>query len=150
MVVGQRLAGTLFRVERKYFTTPWPTVSPGDSARGELGSVVDNSIIAEVGDAQTAGYAVRDAEGVDLHCGHQSTQPTRAGAAGSVVAAAPPRRLPNRNPRDERILPGPGELAALAPTALVLADLLTLPGRSDAEAEQLIHSLAATDPLRKD
>lgn len=34
----------------------------------------------------------------------------------------------------------------LAPIALVLADLLTLPGRSDAEAEQLMDALAATDP----
>ncbi|MCA0438234.1 MAG: helix-turn-helix domain-containing protein [Austwickia sp.] len=34
----------------------------------------------------------------------------------------------------------------VAPTPLVLADMLTLPGRSDAEAEQLFDSLAATDP----
>lgn len=34
----------------------------------------------------------------------------------------------------------------LAPVALVLADLLTLPGRSDAEAEQLMDALATTDP----
>ncbi len=53
-------------------------------------------------------------------------------------------------PQDERILPGPGEPAGLAPTALVLADLLTLPGRSDAEAEQLMDALAATDPSWKE
>ena len=53
-------------------------------------------------------------------------------------------------PQDERILPGPGEPADLAPTALVLADLLTLPGRSDAEAEQLMDALAATDPSWKE
>jgi hypothetical protein len=34
---------------------------------------------------------------------------------------------------------------AVAPLALVVADLLTLPGRSDAEAEQLLDALAATD-----
>jgi len=33
----------------------------------------------------------------------------------------------------------------VAPVALVLADLLTLPGRSDAEAEQLMDALARTD-----
>lgn len=33
-----------------------------------------------------------------------------------------------------------------APVPLVLADLLTLPGRSDAEAEQLMDTLAAVDP----
>lgn len=35
--------------------------------------------------------------------------------------------------------------APLAPPALVLADLLTLPGRGDAEAEQLAYLLAQTD-----
>lgn len=34
----------------------------------------------------------------------------------------------------------------LAPAALVLADLLTLPGRAGAEAEQLMDALARTDP----
>lgn len=34
----------------------------------------------------------------------------------------------------------------IAPVALVLADLLTLPGRADAEAEQLMDALARTDP----
>lgn len=58
-------------------------------------------------------------------------------ATANVVIAAP---------QDDRILPDPGEPVALAPTALVVADLLTLPGRSDAEAEQLMDSLAATDP----
>ena len=58
-------------------------------------------------------------------------------ATANVVIAAP---------QDERILPDSGEAAAVAPTALVLADLLTLPGRSDAEAEQLMDALAATDP----
>jgi hypothetical protein len=46
-------------------------------------------------------------------------------------------------PQDADILPAEGR--ALAPAALVLADLLTLPGRSDAEAEQLMDALAATD-----
>lgn len=61
-------------------------------------------------------------------------------ATANVVIAAP---------QDGKILPGHGEPAALAPTALVLADLLTLPGRSDAEAEQLMDALAATDPSWK-
>jgi len=38
----------------------------------------------------------------------------------------------------------------LAPLALVLADLLTLPGRSDAEAEQLMDTLASDDPGWRD
>ncbi|MCB0905294.1 MAG: hypothetical protein KDC17_14020, partial [Actinobacteria bacterium] len=44
-------------------------------------------------------------------------------------------------------VPQDGEVLAahLAPVALVLADLLTLPGRSDAEAEQLMEALARTD-----
>ena len=62
-------------------------------------------------------------------------------ATANVVLAAP---------QDERILPGPGEPVALAPTALVVADLLTLPGRSDAEAEQLMDALAAKDPSWKE
>ena len=53
-------------------------------------------------------------------------------------------------PQDERILPSPAEPVALAPTALVVADLLTLPGRSDAEAEQLMDAMAAADPTWKD
>lgn len=62
-------------------------------------------------------------------------------ATANVIIAAP---------QDERILPQAGEPVALAPTALVLADLLTLPGRSDAEAEQLMDALAATDPSWKE
>lgn len=38
-------------------------------------------------------------------------------------------------------------LLPIAPTALVLADLLTLPGRSDAEAEQLMDALALRDAV---
>lgn len=62
-------------------------------------------------------------------------------ATANVVIAAP---------QDGRILPGPGEPATLAPTALVVADLLTLPGRSDAEAEQLMDALASIDPSWKE
>jgi hypothetical protein len=46
-------------------------------------------------------------------------------------------------PQDASILPEEG--VALAPAALVLADLVTLPGRSTAEADQLMDTLAATD-----
>jgi len=51
-------------------------------------------------------------------------------------------------PADQRILPDDG--VAVAPAPLVVADLLTLPGRADAEAEQLMDSLEATDPAWKD
>ena len=50
-------------------------------------------------------------------------------------------------PQDAAVLPGAHDQGpAIAPAALVLADLLTLPGRSDAEANQLMDALAAADP----
>ncbi|MBK8460145.1 MAG: hypothetical protein IPL43_08125 [Micropruina sp.] len=75
---------------------------------------------------------------------------TLARQLGLVEADAPMANVVIAFPQDERILPGPGEPVTLAPTALVLADLLTLPGRSDAEAEQLMDALAATDPSWKE
>lgn len=48
-------------------------------------------------------------------------------------------------PQDVGVLEAP-----LAPATLVLADLFTLPGRADAEAEQLVDALALTDPAWKD
>lgn len=55
-------------------------------------------------------------------------------------------------PQDTNILPagGPDTEVGLAPVALVLADLLTLPGRSDSEAEQLMDALASNDPAWRD
>lgn len=53
-------------------------------------------------------------------------------------------------PQDPQILaPGDGE-PSTAPTALVLADLLTLPNRSDAEADQLMDALAHGDNAWKE
>ena len=69
---------------------------------------------------------------------------------GLVEADASTANVVIAAPQDERILPGPGGPVALAPTALVVADLLTLPGRSDAEAEQLMDALAATDSSWKE
>jgi hypothetical protein len=43
-------------------------------------------------------------------------------------------------PQDSEVL-----TSNTAPTALVLADLLTLPGRGDAEVEQLMDALARAD-----
>lgn len=58
-------------------------------------------------------------------------------ATANVVVAAP---------QDQGILPASGSREfCVAPVALVLADLLTLPGRSDAEADQLMDALATTD-----
>lgn len=48
-------------------------------------------------------------------------------------------------PQDPRVLSAPHDPLPLAPAALVLADLLTLPNRSDAEAEQLMNLLARDD-----
>ena len=56
--------------------------------------------------------------------------PADPGTANVVIAV----------PQAPEILADP-----IAPTALVLADLLTLPGRGDAEAEQLMDVLAASD-----
>jgi len=75
---------------------------------------------------------------------------TLAEQLGLVEADAATANVVIVAPQDERILPGPGEPVALAPAALVVADLLTLPGRSDAEAEQLMDALAATDPSWKE
>ena len=48
-------------------------------------------------------------------------------------------------PQDDEILPSAGDPATLvAPVALVLADLLSLPGRSDAEADQLMDAFSAS------
>ncbi|MCR6711856.1 MAG: helix-turn-helix domain-containing protein [Demequina sp.] len=49
-------------------------------------------------------------------------------------------------PQVPDILAEPQGNPAVAPTALVVADLLTLPGRGDAEAEQLMEMLARSDP----
>lgn len=65
---------------------------------------------------------------------------------GLVAADPPTANVVIAAPQDERILPRTGEHLAVAPTTLVLADLLTLPGRSDAEAEQLMDAMAASDP----
>ncbi|MGH3342568.1 MAG: helix-turn-helix domain-containing protein [Carbonactinosporaceae bacterium] len=62
-------------------------------------------------------------------------------ASANVVIAAP---------QDQEILAQTdGELPP-APAALVLADLLALPGRSDAEAEQLMDALARDDAAWKE
>jgi len=53
-------------------------------------------------------------------------------------------------PQDDQILPQSDDPPlSLAPVALVLADLLTLPNRSDAEAEQLLDALARLDTAWK-
>lgn len=69
-----------------------------------------------------------------------------SGALGPVVAEPTTANVVIAVPQDGDILPAADEREpAVAPLALVVADLLTLPGRSDAEAEQLMDALAATD-----
>ena len=53
-------------------------------------------------------------------------------------------------PQDPHILSQTDGELLIAPTALVLADLLTLPNRSDAEADQLMDALARNDVAWKD
>jgi len=63
---------------------------------------------------------------------------TADAATANVVIAAP---------QDTGILPASQDQGALvAPVPLVLADLLTLPGRAEAEADQLLAALATVDP----
>jgi hypothetical protein len=57
-------------------------------------------------------------------------------AVGNVILAAP---------QDQEILAPAEHGLPIAPVALVLADLLTLPSRSDAEADQLVGALARND-----
>lgn len=53
-------------------------------------------------------------------------------------------------PQDSHVLTSAGGEPPLAPAALVLADLLTLPNRSDAEADQLMDALARDDAAWKE
>lgn len=53
-------------------------------------------------------------------------------------------------PQDRRIVGLPAGVTPLAPIALTLADLMTLPNRSDAEAEQLFDVLARDDAAWKE
>lgn len=81
-----------------------------------------------------------------------TSDPTAVSGALALIAAEPTTaNVVLAVPQDGGILPAAddGE-PAVAPLALVVADLLTLPGRSDAEAEQLMDALAATDQAWKE
>ena len=66
---------------------------------------------------------------------------------GLIPAEPSTANLVIATPQDDGVLPMNWEPeVAVAPTALILADLLTLPGRSDAEADQLMDALASNDP----
>lgn len=81
-----------------------------------------------------------------------ASDPAAASEALGLIAAEPTTaNVVLAVPQDGDILPATDEREpAVAPLALVVADLLTLPGRSDAEAEQLMDALAATDQAWKD
>lgn len=69
-----------------------------------------------------------------------------AAELGLVEADARNANVVIAAPQDDRVLAKATDRGvAVAPLALVIADLLTLPGRSDAEADQLMDALAATD-----
>lgn len=80
-----------------------------------------------------------------LYAGDQAAL---SGTLGLIAADPASANFVIAAPQDPRVLPTPDGSAQLsiAPVALVLADLLTLPRRSDAEADQLMDALAATDP----
>lgn len=69
---------------------------------------------------------------------------------GLIDADPPTANVMIAVPQDHRIIAPPGDDVPLAPVSLVLADLLTLPNRSDAEAEQLIDVLSRDDEAWKD
>lgn len=70
---------------------------------------------------------------------------------GLIDAAPATANVVIARPQDPDILIRPkGSDLLPAPLPLVIADLLTLPGRSDAEAEQLMDALAATDEAWRD
>ncbi len=72
--------------------------------------------------------------------------PELARELGLVQAEPSVANVTLARPQDPSILVGThGEALTLAPLPLVLVDLLTLPGRSDAEAEQLMDALAIKD-----
>ncbi len=67
---------------------------------------------------------------------------------GLIQADAASANVVIATPQDDRVLGSLDErVVTVAPLPLVLADLLTLPGRSDAEANQLMDALATTDPV---
>jgi len=71
------------------------------------------------------------------------------GRLGLIEADPTTANVVIARPQDPRILTPTASVSdrvAVAPVALVLADLLTLPGRGDAEAEQLMDTLARDDP----
>jgi hypothetical protein len=73
---------------------------------------------------------------------------TTVGALGLVAVDAPSANVVLVAPQDPAILDGPTILGGLpvAPLPIVLADLLTLPGRYPQQAEALMDALAKTDP----
>ena len=74
-----------------------------------------------------------------------------SGELGLIAAEPATANVVIAIPQDTDILPTVEDQPfAVAPVALVLADLLTLPGRSDAEAEQLMDALASADPAWKE
>jgi hypothetical protein len=74
-----------------------------------------------------------------------------SGELGLIAAEPTTANVLIAVPQDGDILPAPDEgEPTVAPLALVVADLLTLPGRSDAEAEQLMDALAKTDQAWKE
>ena len=77
-----------------------------------------------------------------------AADPARLAQELGLIPAEPSTgNLVIATPQDDRVLPMDWEPEVpVAPTALVLADLLTLPGRSDAEADQLMDALASNDP----
>lgn len=109
------------------------TTSRPEAWPGRLSRLDERGAVAIAASAALLALYASDPAAVSGELGLIAADP----ATANVVLAVP---------QDGDILPAADvREPAVAPVALVVADLLTLPGRSDAEAEQLMDALAATD-----
>jgi len=128
-IAPRGLAGTLARLEHREDATLTGSAAARRLLPDSATPVVPLRLVALY--AASPGVLARDLGLIDA-------DPTTA----NVVIAAPQDVVVLRDPD--------GQHRPVAPVALVLADLLTLPNRSDAEAEQLMDALAARDSQWKD
>jgi hypothetical protein len=114
-----------------------------------LSRLGDRGAVAITGSAAARRYlpeAVTSVVPLRLLALYASDPAAVSGALGLIAAEPATANIVLAVPQDGGILPAAdAREPAVAPLALVVADLLTLPGRSDAEAEQLMDALAATD-----
>jgi hypothetical protein len=128
-IAPRGLAGTLARLKQRGGATLTGPAAARRLLPDTATSVVPLRLVALY--AASPGALARDLDLIDADP-----------ATANVVIAAPQDPLVLRE--------SDGRSRPVAPVALVLADLLTLPNRSDAEAEQLMDALAIRDVAWKD